>query len=109
LLGAYKRKHQLAQLAVSRLSWLECRVRPLRDDDSELLARYESFFSARDLRIVEIDANVVDGATRIRAKFGLRTPDAIQAASCLSLADEHVFVSNDRKFARVPGLNASIL
>jgi predicted nucleic acid-binding protein len=62
-----------------------------------------------DACVLIYHANVVDGATRIRAKFGLRTPDAIQAASCLSLADEHVFVSNDRKFARVPGLNASTL
>jgi predicted nucleic acid-binding protein len=109
LLTAYRRKHKDAQLAVSRLSWLECRVHPLREGDAELLARYELFFSAADLRIIEMDANVVDGATRIRAKFGLRTPDAIQAASCLSLGYEHVFVTSDRVFARVPGLNSTVL
>ena len=33
------------QLIVSRLSFLECRVLPLKENNTELLARYNRFFS----------------------------------------------------------------
>jgi predicted nucleic acid-binding protein len=109
LLATYRRKHADLSLAISRLSRLECRVQPVREGNAELLARYETLFSAPDLHTVEIDANVIEGATQIRARFGLRTPDAIQAASCLALDAKHVFLTNDRSFARVPGLSLASL
>ena len=104
LLADLRRRYAGLQLAVSRLSYLECRVQPLRDGDDALARRYNTLFAAADLHTVEIDANVIEGATRIRAQFGLRTPDAIQAASCLALNVEHIFLTNDLAFRRVPRL-----
>ncbi len=109
LIADLRRKHAGLQLAVSRLSYLECRVQPLRDGDEDLARRYDALFAAADLHTVEIDANVIEGATRIRAQFGLRTPDAIQAASCLSLDVEHIFLTNDAAFRRVPRLMLRML
>ena len=108
-LSELRRKHVGLRLAVSRLSHLECRVQPLRDGDDELVRRYDELFAAPELHTVEIDPNVVEGATRIRAQFGLRTPDAIQAASCLSLDVEHIFLTNDAAFRRVPKLKLKML
>ncbi len=102
LLSHLKRQYPDAGLAVSRLSQLECRVKPLRDNDDTLLSRYDDFFSSTDLRIVELDANVIEGATHLRAQYGLRTPDALQAACCLSLGEPAIFISNDSVFERVP-------
>ncbi len=79
-------------------------MQPLRDGDEALALRYEALFAAPELRTIEIDANVIEGATRVRAQFGLRTPDAIQAASCLSLDIEHIFLTNDQVFRRMPRL-----
>jgi predicted nucleic acid-binding protein len=98
-----------AQIAVSRLSLLECRVRPIRDGDSELLARYDEFFAAPDVRIVDLDADVVEGATLIRARTGLRTPDALQAASSLSLDPRALFLTGDAAFRRVPRLRVELI
>ncbi len=109
LLAGLRRRYSGLQLAVSRLSYLECRVQPLRDDDDALLARYDALFAAPELHTVEIDANVIEGATRIRAQFGLRTPDAIQAASCLSLDAKHIFLTNDPAFRRVSRLALRML
>ena len=39
------RLHPNARLALSRLSMLECRIKPLRDHDKALLQRYERFFT----------------------------------------------------------------
>ena len=108
-LAKLRRQYSELQIAVSRLSYLECRTQPLRDGDEILLARYDALFAASDLHTIEIDANVIEGATQIRAHFGLRTPDAIQAASCLSLNTEHIFLTNDATFRRVPRLTLGSL
>jgi predicted nucleic acid-binding protein len=91
-------------LAMSRLSWMECRIKPLRAADTALLSRYDSFFAAPELRWMELDRATVELATSLRARHGLRTPDALQAACCLKAGTPHVFVTGDRAFARVPGL-----
>ena len=67
------------RLSVSRLSWLECRVGPLRRRDPTALERFEDFFSRPDLQWVELTAGVVEQATLLRADHHLRTPDALQA------------------------------
>ena len=108
-LAQLRRQYSELQIAVSRLSYLECRTQPLRDGDEILLARYDALFAASDLHTIEIDANVIEGATQIRAQFGLLTPDAIQAASCLSLNTGHIFLTNDATFRRVPRLTLGSL
>jgi predicted nucleic acid-binding protein len=40
---------------------------------------------------------------------GLRTPDALQAASCLQLGSAHTFLTGDAAFNRVAGLNVAVL
>jgi predicted nucleic acid-binding protein len=108
-LRAAQDEHGVVSLAVSRLSVLECRVKPMRESDEALLARYHEFFAAPDLNIVELDANVVEGATRIRALTGLRTPDALQTASCLAFDREALFLTGDAAVRRVPGLRVETL
>lgn len=102
LLHGLRLEHPDAGLAVSRLSQLECRIKPMRDGNQARLERYDAFFASPDLRVVELDAHVIEGATRLRAYYGLRTPDAIQAASCLSMGKPAIFISNDRAFERLP-------
>lgn len=95
--------------AVSRLTWLECRTHPMKAGDVETLAMYDAFFARPDLICVELSANVVDLATAIRVRHGLKTPDALQAACCLQLGGEHVFLTGDVGFRRVAGLNTRIV
>jgi len=92
-------------IAVSALALLECRVAPLRDKNTAVLKRYDEFFSTEGLQIVDLSRTVLDSATRIRAGFGLKTPDAIQAACCLSLESEHLFLTEDRAFSKVEPLH----
>jgi uncharacterized protein len=87
-----------------RLSWLECRVKPLREGDSAVLEHYRVFFSRPGLRIVALDLQVIDRAASIRAAHRLKTPDALQAASAMTFEEETVFVTGDASFDTVPGL-----
>lgn len=95
--------------AVSTLSLLECRVKPLREQDAATLARYERFFSRRDLVEIPMTREIILHAARIRAMHGLKTPDALQAASAMSLPGETVFLTNDAMFDRVPGLTTRLI
>ena len=97
------------EIAVSRLSFMECRVLPLRKKQAATLELYRDFFTAPGLRIVELDVSVVNRATTIRAETNLGTPDSLQAASALSLPGEVLFVTNDAKFSRLPELKVELL
>lgn len=104
LLTAERRSDPGVTIAISDLTRLECRVRPLRLGQQRVLAAYDRFFGARGLTIVGLAPAVVDLATGLRALRGLRMPDALQAASCLSLGRATRFVTSDSAFGRVPGL-----
>ncbi len=108
-LAAVAKKHPDLGSAVSRLTWLECRVGPMKVNDNAALAAFDAFFARPDLTWVELTRDVVELAAAIRVKHGLRTPNALQAASCLSLGAEHVFLSGDNAFKRVRGLNVRSL
>lgn len=95
------------RLAVSRLSLLECRMKPLREGDISTLRHYDDFFD--EVEIIEIDAKAIDLATRLRALHGLKTPDAIQAASSLVWQPDAVFVTSDQAFGKVPTLNVQLI
>ena len=103
------KKYPKLGAAVSRLSWLECRVRPARNNELTTLAAFDAFFAQPDLVWVEMTQNVVELATAIRVKHRLRTPDALQAASCLQLGTQHLFLTGDAGFKKVAGLNVKVL
>lgn len=104
-LAAVAQEFPTMGVAISRLSWLECRVRPMRENNHVTLAAFDAFFSQPDLVWQELTRDVVELAAAIRVRHGLRTPDALQAASCLQLGSGHVFFSGDNGFSRVAGLN----
>ena len=104
----YQKDHN-TRLCVSRLSLLECLTKPLQEKDQDKLHLYHQFFTLPDLSIVEIDAHVIDLATQLRAFHKLRTPDAIQVASCLNLAEKHLFLTNDKRLGSIPDLNVDYL
>lgn len=102
-------KHTNARFAVSRLSMMECLVKPLRDHNTADIDRYRGFFASAGLQIVEVSALVIETATLLRARHGLRTPDAIQAASALSIKGPMTFLTGGRQFRKVPGLNVQLV
>jgi predicted nucleic acid-binding protein len=108
-LAAVEKKHPDLGAAVSRLTWLECRVGPMKTNEHAVLASYDAFFARPDLEWVELTRDVVELAAAIRVRHGLKTPDALQAACCLQLGANHVFLSGDSAFKRVTGLNVKVL
>ena len=82
---------------------------PLRRGDQASLDRFDALFDQPELLIVELSAPVVDLATRLRTNYGLRTPDALQAACCLQLGPDAVMISGDAGFQRVQALQVRLI
>lgn len=71
-------------LVSSRLSRLECRTKPTREEDSETLALYDEFFSPGGLVLAPISEDVIERATILRAEHRfIGTPDAIHLATAM--------------------------
>jgi uncharacterized protein len=67
-------------LVTSQLSRLECRMRPVKDNDSALLERYDALFGASRVTVLDVTEAVIDRATSLRAQHGFKSPDAIRAS-----------------------------
>ena len=82
---------------VSSLVFAELLVPLYRAEDhaaaSGLVSRLSGF---RNLTIHDLDAETSATAARLRAKYGLRTPDAIHAASALMFGADGI-LTNDRQ------------
>ncbi len=101
-------QRQLRRVA-STLCLTEVLVQPLARKDAALAARYRRILlGQRVVDLAEVTADIVSEAARLRADFGLRTPDAVHLATAL-LAGATTFLTNDGRLARVPGLQVLIL
>lgn len=98
------------QLVVSRLSFLECRVLPLKSKNAELLDCYDRFFRLPNLEVIELYANVIDTATELRAiqSSSLRTPDALQLA-CAMTSNCDQFLTGDKKLSVITSIEVVVV
>jgi predicted nucleic acid-binding protein len=95
-------------VVTSRLSVLECKVRPLRDNNAALLATYDAFFSAEHLILADVDARVIERAAQLRASYRFRTPDAIHLATAIERGAA-VFLTGDAALQQCREANVSVL
>ena len=78
----------------SYVTLLELLVKPLRDGRLDLVDQYKIILSGQ-LEMVPMDKEVSIKAAQLRAKYGIRTPDAIQLASVIHKKGD-VFITNDK-------------
>lgn len=95
-------------LITSRLSLLECRVRPLREGNQPTLARFDDFFAGENLVLLDVSSDVIDRATELRVQYGFRTPDAIHLATAILIGAD-VFLSADAGLARCSDIRVETL
>ncbi len=89
-------KGKVSALA-STLLFTELLVMPYRQGRAEmarqLIAELEAF---PNLEILPVDVLVASEAARLRATYGLKTPDALHAATALT-AQVDLFITNDHQ------------
>ena len=95
-------------LVSSELVVLETLIKPLRERNARLEMLFRSIFAAAEMELIPATLAVWEGAARIRAANGLKTSDALHAATALSVGCS-IFITNDTDFRRVQGLPIVVL
>lgn len=96
-------------LVGSELLLVETLIKPVQNRDDLLEQAFrELLLNSREFKPLPITLAVLEAAVQLRASLGLKTPDAIHAATAL-LAGVQLFITNDPVFHRVAGLPVAIL
>ena len=83
----------------SYITLLELLVKPIREGKIDLANQYKTILSNK-LEMVPLDEAVSLKAAQLRAKYGFRTPDAIQLASVIHRKGD-VFITNDTGLKKI--------
>lgn len=96
-------------VATSELTLLEVLVKPLKERDVTTATIFRSVLNhSPDVVMFPITQAVLEEAAQLRATLGLKTPDALHAATAL-LNDCALLVTNDSAFRKISSLNVVIL
>jgi predicted nucleic acid-binding protein len=96
------------QPAVSDLTWLECRVKPIRLGDAAALADMEPFLTGSDVVRVPTPTAVYERACRIRALHNSKLADAIHLAAAVE-GGCRLFLTNDHRSSAFPDMTVEVL
>jgi predicted nucleic acid-binding protein len=72
------------------------------------LAQFDVFFAGVELVLAEVGPGVIERATDLRAKYNLKTPDALHYATAVEVGAK-VFLTGDRALARCVEVPVEIL
>lgn len=97
------------QALTSTLSLMEILVQPYRLKREDLILKFYSLLTTYpNITWVDLTLDVSDLAARLRAEYGLKTPDAVHAASATAHGAIG-FICNDVAFRKVKGIECLIL
>ncbi|NMC64065.1 MAG: type II toxin-antitoxin system VapC family toxin [SAR324 cluster bacterium] len=96
-------------IVTSTITLLEVLVHPLRLLEVELAQKYENILrNSTGIELISTRAEIAVKAAELRAKSGLRTPDAIQIATALWAGADY-FLSNDKELKRIKEIEVLML
>jgi predicted nucleic acid-binding protein len=96
-----------ADLAVSPLVKLECLVGPMRSGNLALQRYYEEGLA--QFNVLDMPEQVYLLAAALRARFGLKTPDALHLATAQFHGCQALWTNDDRLAAAGCGLAVNLL
>jgi predicted nucleic acid-binding protein len=96
------------RVAVSDLTRMECRVKPMRLGNAAALALFDGFFIRPDVRAVPLTTGAFDRATLIRATFNFKTVDSLHLAAALESGCDR-FLTNDTRLSAFTGIPVEVL
>ena len=110
LLAPAWQQAEAGQFAVvcSELVISETLVRPIREGNAALETAFRAVFAAPEVDLIPATRELWEDTAHLRAETGLKTPDALHAATALR-AGCALFITNDTDFHRVQGLPVVVL
>ena len=93
----------------STLALTEVLTHPFRENDLHTIQAYKTLLlGAPGMNLIPIDASIAEKAAELRAKYLIKTPDALQLATAI-LSGCDAFLTNDKGLRRVSELLIIIL
>jgi predicted nucleic acid-binding protein len=93
----------------SILTLLEILVKPKKENNSLLVERYKLLLETfPNLQVQEINENIADIASSLRANYNINTPDAIQIATSLEVKAD-IFITNDAILKKISEIKVLLL
>jgi predicted nucleic acid-binding protein len=84
-------------------------TKPLRDQDGALVTAYQAMLrQTRGISLLPVNTTVAGRAADLRARYNLRTPDALHVATALTSGCD-AFLTNDLGLKRVQEVRILIL
>jgi predicted nucleic acid-binding protein len=93
---------------VSDLTWLECRVKPIRLNDAVAVSDMEAFLSGSDVIRVSLPSTVFERACRIRATHNFKLGDSLHLAAAVENRCG-LFLTNDHRLSSFPDIPVEVL
>ena len=88
---------------------LEILVKPKKEGNLMAVNYYKDLIMTfPNLQVLNVDINVSDKASDLRAKYGIKTPDAIQIATAIVSGADY-FITNDERLKLVSDINVLLL
>jgi len=85
----------------SSITLLEVLVKPLKDGNTKLAEQYKNILTnAPGIELLEVTHEVAIKAAELRARYNLRTPDAIQLGTAI-ISKASCFLTNDIRLKSV--------
>lgn len=94
----------------STITLTETLVRPIRTGDTAQQGKVaDLLLRSRNLFSVPVDVAIAEIAADLRARYNLRTPDALHAATAIHARCDAFLTNNGKHFRRVTELNVLVL
>jgi predicted nucleic acid-binding protein len=95
-------------IAVSVLTRLECRVKPLALGDATKLAGFDAFFTRPDVLKVPLTTAVYERATLLRARYNFKLADSLHLAAAIENGCDQL-LTNDTRLSRCTDIAVEVL
>lgn len=93
----------------SNITLLEVLVQPFRTDNDKLARKYRDILlNAERLTTFEVTHEISENAAKLRAKYYIRTPDAIQISTAIN-KNADIFLTNDEALKRISDIKVICL
>ena len=89
------------RLAVSTVTLSEVMAGPLAAGEEAIARRYRA--ALESWGVVDLTSDIAEQAARVRARYRLKLPDAVQLATALAI-NADALVTHDRGFGQVRGI-----
>lgn len=96
-------------IVTSLITLIEVLIHPIREGRTDLAQQYRSILlQSPSLSVIPLDESIAEAAAQLRARYKLRTPDAIQLATAIH-SGASWFLTNDIELAGIPGISVLAL